>query len=392
VPVLLLASMDRPRSTNGLTSVPAARAGLSSDVGLILVVAAVGAATMVSAWPHHDPGLGIAQAAIGVVACLSVVARRSRPLAVALFTTTAAAFSPAALAPAIVGIASAAQFCRLGTYALVSAYAVMLAVIHGALYLLAHVGYLTNLILVVPAIGIGLVARAQRARTESERRRLIEDAQAAERRRIAREMHDVLAHRISMVSVHAGALEFNPDAPPEDIARAASVIRTSAHAALNELRDVISLLRNPADQADESDPLTGPQPTIADVSHLVEESRRAGMSVDLALNLKRPEVIPATTGRTVYRIVQEGLTNARKHAPGCDVDVQVAQNGSGLISVEVLTHARPGLAAPPRPAPPGSGTGLIGLAERVALAGGRLQHGPTAERGYALNATLPVPG
>jgi signal transduction histidine kinase len=387
--------MNRRQTTNKFGPDPATGADPGAELGLVLVAAAVGAATMVTAWPHHDPGLGVAQAATGVLACLSVVWRRSHPLAVGVFTTTVAAFSPLALAPAILGVASAAQFCRLRTYALLSAYVVTLAVLHGALYLFAQVGYLTNLILVVPTLGIGLIARAQRFRVQSERRRLVEDARAAERRRIAREMHDVLAHRISMVSVHAGALEFHPDAPPEDIAKAAGVIRTSAHAALNELREVINLLRSPADQPDavdgDGDILIGPQPTIGDVQNLVNESHEAGTHIQLAMNLERPESIPAVTGRTVYRVVQEGLTNARKHAPGSKVEVQIAQGGSSPLSVEVLTHPQPALAATPAPAPPGSGTGLIGLTERVKLAGGRLEHGSTPDGGYALNATIPVP-
>jgi signal transduction histidine kinase len=385
--------MNPRPATNTFGPVTAPEEAPGGEFGLVLVAAAIGAATMVTAWPHHDPGLGIAQAATGALACLSVLWRRSRPLAVGIFTATVAAFSPMALAPAILGVASAAQCCRLRTYALLSAYVVTLAVVHGALYLFAQVGYLTNLILVVPTLGIGLVARARRSRVESERRRLVEDARAAERRRIAREMHDVLAHRISMVSVHAGALEFHPDAPPEDIARAAGVIRTSAHAALNELREVINLLRFQGDQLDarDGDALTGPQPTIGDVPDLVDESRRAGARIELAMNLERPEAIPTVIGRTVYRVVQEGLTNARKHAPGSEVDVQIAQGGSGPLSVEVLTHARPGPAPPSPPAPPGSGTGLIGLAERVALAGGRLEHGSTPAGGYTLSATMPVP-
>ena len=116
--------------------------------------------------------------------------------------------------------------------------------------------------------------------------------------------------------LHAGALEFRPDAPPEEVARAAGVIRESAHEALEDLREVIGVLRDgdPAGDADR------PQPTLADLPALVEESRAAGTGCAATTELDDPAAVPATVGRTAYRIVQEGLTNARKHAPGAVVD------------------------------------------------------------------------
>lgn len=117
------------------------------------------------------------------------------------------------------------------------------------------------------------------------------------------------------------------------------------------------------------------------------------MCVSLDVRLDRPAAIPDATGRTVYRVVQEGLTNARKHASTSEVEVQIADDDGGELTVSVLT--RP--VAPPRPAatanasPPGTGSGLIGLAERVALADGRLEHAPTPDGGYVLRATLPMP-
>ena len=119
---------------------------------------------------------------------------------------------------------------------------------------------------------LSLHERNRQLQAEQELR--VQEAQRAERDRIAREMHDVLAHRISLLSLHAGALEYNPNAPPEEIARAAQVIRISARDAQEELREVIGVLR--ADVAEQ--PLAAPQPTIADLPALVEESRRAGMS------------------------------------------------------------------------------------------------------------------
>jgi signal transduction histidine kinase len=213
-------------------------------------------------------------------------------------------------------------------------------------------------------------------------------------------MHDVLAHRISLLSVHAGALEFRPDAPPEEIARAAGVIRASAHAALQELREVIGLLRESDDHSGDGGEGPGkaaperPQPTLAHVPQLVEESREAGMHVRFSLELADSGSVPDAVGRTVYRIVQEGLTNVRKHAPASLVDVQIASDPDGPLTVSVVSRPAVGATAPaattaPAPLLPGTGTGLVGLAERVSLAGGRLEHGPGPDGGYVLRATLP---
>ena len=150
-------------------------------------------------------------------------------------------------------------------------------------------------------------------------------ARTAERTRIAREMHDVLAHRLSLLAVQAGALEFHPDAEPSEIAHAAGVIRASAHAALGELRQVIGLLRDPLDDGEAvgATEAERPQPTLTDLPRLVEESREAGMDVAFDLRLDHPEAVPDATVRAVYRVVQEGLTNARKHAPASSVEVAV---------------------------------------------------------------------
>src|SRR5690348_16266362 len=125
-------------------------------------------------------------------------------------------------------------------------------------------------------------------------------------------MHDVLAHRISLLSLHAGVLEFRPDAPPEEIARAAGVIRASAHQALEDLRAVIGILRDgPDGQGPQSQP---PQPTLAALPGLLEESRAAGMRIRTEVSLPDLALVPDAIGRHALRIVQEALTNARKHA------------------------------------------------------------------------------
>jgi len=241
------------------------------------------------------------------------------------------------------------------------------------------------------AIGWGLFVRARRQLVRARRQlvrslreqadRAGDEAREAERRRIAREMHDVLAHRLSLLSVHAGALEFRPDAPPEEVAEAAGVIRESARTALDELRGVIGVLRE-----DGRESLTvPPQPTLADLAALIEESRAAGMRITAQIELG--DVAPsAAVGRTAYRIAQEGLTNARKHAPGAAVTLTV-QAPDGHLQVEIRSLA-PVAVASPSPLP-GAGTGLIGLAERVTLAGGELESGVDPAGAFVLRASLP---
>jgi signal transduction histidine kinase len=229
---------------------------------------------------------------------------------------------------------------------------------------------------------LSLRDRAERAEAEQQLR--VAQARALERTRIAREMHDVLAHRISLLSLHAGALEINPGATGAEVAGAAAVIRASAHQALQDLREVIGVLREPTADA----PPERPQPTLGALPALVDESRAAGVRVTLEVGVDAAGDIPDGTGRTAYRIVQEGLTNARKHAPGATVRVGVTGAAGGGLRLDVRNR-RPVAGGPA--AIPGTGTGLIGLTERAVLAGGTLEHGPTPDGDFALTAWLPWP-
>ncbi len=218
--------------------------------------------------------------------------------------------------------------------------------------------------------------RAERAEAEQGRR--VAEARAAERATIAREMHDVLAHRLSLLATYAGALEFRPDQPPERLSRAAGVIRKTVHQALNELRDVITLLRD-----DPAEDLARPVPALSDLPTLIEESRAIGTPVDLRDSVSAAEV-PGTTGRTVYRVVQEALTNARKHAPGQPVLIELDGAPGARLRIDV-TNPLGGASAIP-----GAGTGLVGLTERVRLAGGLLDHRTTTTE-FRVSASLPWP-
>ncbi len=245
------------------------------------------------------------------------------------------------------------------------------------------------------AIGWGLVVRNRRQLVASLRAQAsgaateawlrAEQAQHAAREALAREMHDVLGHRLSLLSVHAGALQYNREATPDEVARAAAVIRESAHQALQDLREILGVLRAPVGEL--------PQPTLSDVEGLVAESRAAGMPVALTIDpaLVDPAgvdaAVPATAGRTVYRTVQEGLTNARKYAPGAAVTVAVVGAPGTELTAEIVN------APPTRPALPsdGAGQGLLGLAGRAELTGGTLGYGPSPDGGWRVEVRLPWP-
>jgi signal transduction histidine kinase len=361
------------------------------DVSLVVAALGVGALSLATAWPDHNTAMIVIDIGAGVAVCFAIWIRREHPIGFAIAAVSVASFSAMAGGAALVAIYNLAV--RSSRRALLGIAALALASMAITPLLYPSAGrwgtqFLFGLLLLAGAIGWGLFARARRElvyslreraeRLEAEQRLRLEQAREAERRRIAREMHDVLAHRLSLLSVHAGALEFRPDAPPEDVAEAAGVIRGTAQTALQELRDVIGLLREEIDE-------DRPQPTLAQLPALVEESRVAGTHVRWSDATTTTDRVPDPIGRCAYRVVQEGLTNARKHAPNAAVDVTLA-SGPPLV-VEVVS--RKALEAPDPEQLPGTGTGLIGLAERVALCGGQLQHGPDESGDFVLRATLP---
>jgi signal transduction histidine kinase len=219
---------------------------------------------------------------------------------------------------------------------------------------------------------------------EAERRLREEHARAAERTRIAREMHDVLAHKVSLIALHAGALELTASGSSAQIQQGAALIRVTARETLQELRYVLGVLRTEPDLPPPYDaPLTRGEP-FADLMSLVRASTEAGQRVELR---DRAGSLPPAMARVVYRIVQEGLTNARKHAPDAPATVSV-DRGDGTVTVTVQNAST---ASAPTDLP-GSGSGLTGLAERVRLVEGTLHSGPLGPEdggGWRLRAGLP---
>jgi signal transduction histidine kinase len=357
------------------------------DAAMYLIAFTIGALALADTWEQHPPWLRAAALGVGAAALASLHWRRTHPVAVGVCVTAVSVVFITVAGSCLVATFNAAIRTRGRDLAFVAGLSIASCFAIPALYPGKDsywVGVGIGLLLTGVAIGWGLFVSARRELVQTLRERAEHaevDTRAAERRRIAGEMHDVLAHRLSLLSVHAGALEFNPDAPAAEVAAAAGVIRESARAALEELRDVIGVLRE-----DGSESLTQPpQPTLADLAGLVEESRAAGMRLTASIELGDADP-SAGVGRTAYRIAQEGLTNARKHAPGAAVTLTVSAPDDDL-QVEVRSLAPVAVAAG---SPlPGAGTGLIGLAERVTLAGGELEHGVDPDGAFVLRARLP---
>jgi signal transduction histidine kinase len=357
------------------------------DAAMYLIAFAISAVALADTWTGHPAWSRVPELMLGFAALAALRWRRSHPATVGLAVAAVSIAMIAVTGPQLVATFNAAIRARGRDLAVVAALSVvscftipLLFPSHDGYWVSTGVGLLCTGIV----IGWGLFVRARRELVDTLRERAEHahvQTRVAERRRIAGEMHDVLAHRLSLLSVHAGALEFHPDASAEEVAAAAGVIRESARAALEELRDVIGVLREEGGES-----LTAPpQPTLADLPALVEESRAAGMRLTARIELG-DAALPAAVGRTAYRIAQEGLTNARKHAPGAAVTLTVAAP-DGALRVEVRSLAAVAVAA--GSALPGAGTGLIGLVERVSLAGGELEHGVDPDGAFVLRARLP---
>ncbi|MEU1934419.1 sensor histidine kinase [Streptomyces coeruleorubidus] len=213
-----------------------------------------------------------------------------------------------------------------------------------------------------------------------ERQLREEAARAAERSRIAAEMHDVLAHRLSLIALHTGVLATRNEQLPAPVVERLALLRTASTEALADLRDVLGALRDPGSEPAEAAPV----PVLRDVDALVDQARAAGQRAELRVD-GRPGQAPAAHRLAVYRLVQEALTNARKHAGGAPVRIQLCYRPPAT-TVEV-TNA-PGSPAAHAVA---SGFGLVGLRERVTALGGHLHAGPGGAGSWRLAARIPHP-
>ncbi|MFG2532949.1 sensor histidine kinase [Streptomyces sp. NPDC048516] len=223
----------------------------------------------------------------------------------------------------------------------------------------------------------GLEERA--AHLEREQAARAEQARAQERARIARDMHDVVAHRVSLMVLHAGALEVN--AKDEETAAAAELIRTTGREALTQLRDVIGVLKS---ASDEHGPSLGPQPTLVDLDRLLDQSRAAGIPVERH-DEGTAQRLPTLLEHAAFRVVQEALTNVHKHAGTAHTDVVVRYLDSDLEIT--VSNAAP---SAPVESLPGSGRGLVGLRERVALLDGEFVATACQGGGFTVSARFPL--
>jgi signal transduction histidine kinase len=242
------------------------------------------------------------------------------------------------------------------------------------------------------ALGFGLCFTfvvwytGRRLRIRGERAAQLEREQAAEARRavaeertrIARELHDVVAHRVSLMTVQAGAAKTVAADDPEAASQAMHAVENAGRQALDELRHLLGVLRPETDVED-----LGPQPGLADVPRLVDQSRAAGLDVSLTMDGAQID-LPARVDLSAYRIVQEALTNALKHAgPGARAEVRLQTDNRG-VDIEVLDNGR-GVTILT-----GSGHGIVGMRERALLLGGRLDAGPRPGGGFHVVAHLPI--
>jgi signal transduction histidine kinase len=226
------------------------------------------------------------------------------------------------------------------------------------------------------------------AKLEALNRQLAEEresrarwAVSEERSRIARGLHDVIAHTVSVMVVQAGAARRVAATRPEQARDAMTSIESTGRQALGEMRRLVGVLRN------RDEPTTlDPQPRLADVPALVEQAREAGLDVDLDV-WGEPRPLPAGVDLSAYRIVQEALTNVRKHAGPASVQVQV-RYGPQSLHIEVADDGRS--SAVHAGTNGNRGQGLIGMRERVALYGGKLEVGRTPEGGFRVLADLPL--
>lgn len=272
--------------------------------GLTVAAAAGFAATAAGEIASGVRGVPLAaDIVLGVLGCALVPLLFRWPVTSALALMVLTAFGATATPPASIGVIQVARRGPLGVAVGVAAAGVSGHLVRGIWRPVPGLPYEWWAVLVVlghaALVGGGALAEARRAlivslterarRAEAEQGRRVAEARAAERTRIAREMHDVLAHRLSLLATYAGALEYRPDSSPERIAHAAGVIRATVHQALNELRTVITLLRGT-----DEDP-EGPLPTLTELSELVEESRAVGTAVELRDGLGDPAAVPGPT-------------------------------------------------------------------------------------------------
>lgn len=347
-----------------------------------------------------DPAGALGYLALAILGCLTLYVRREHPAMVAAVVTTLSALTWLGGGAVLVAI-----------YTLASRRGWRWGLVAALWQCLAEVWYVSigpgvtpvplllmfNLLLLTPLVFVGDWLGRRRAAIEVLQQEVraahrqaaeqTEQVRQDERERIALEVHDALGHRLAMVSLRAAALEVGEDLSVQDVRDSARSIREGAHSGLQELRDLLGLLR----VGDEAPFELG----LGDIDRLVQQASAAGLALQLDNQLP-PTAVSQIVGRTIYRVVQEGLTNAAKHAPGAPVSVSLTQTGGRELHVKVANPlGRPTPSSLPAGNQQPAGSGLAGLTERVRLVDGRLQHG-LRQRGdliaFELQAWFPCQG
>ena len=359
----------------------------ASDVALAAAFCAVAVVSVLTGNP--DEGPVALTLPVAVVTTGALLWRRRNPLvAAALVIVAGIAQTVLSQSP---GSLWALAVLAIVMYSLAAHLSEGLAAIAGAVLVAAllieerldnGVDYVFILLLFGAVWLLGRTSRMWRDRVSTAERRQTEAAHLAvaeERVRIARDVHDVVAHSLSVIAVQADAAQAALDSAPARAAEPVRAIRDTARGALTEIRTMLDVLRT------DDDDLPGRvSPGIAAIAGLVDAASAAGTPASLEVRLTDAPVPPAVD-LAAYRIVQESLTNVRRHAPGAPVSVSVAQERDRLT---VRTANGPTAYEPP--APGGSGYGIAGMRERAAALGGGVEAAPTDDGGFAVTAVLPL--
>ena len=347
----------------------------------------------------HNPGLLFL---LSVLTCAPLVLRTAYPLTawsvsflallwgsvvVQTYTASGVQNLPAAVVVYVLCLYAVAVRCKPWVVTVATVVTVIAAVTVG--------GQLTATAVVVAAlpVAVGVIVRVRRGNREelevAERRHEDERALLEERQRIARELHDVVAHHMSVIAIQAEAGPYKAANPPPELVESFGEIRASALSGLNELRRVLGVLRS--DQPD-----TMPQPGLQDLPGLLDSARAGGVTITTDVT-GTPRPLPDGVNLSAYRIVQEALSNAMRHAPGSTVQVKLFYGEAALV-IEIRNDGgvNDALTSPGAPEQErwaglgGGGHGIIGMRERAAMLGGHLQAGPTAHDEFLVTAALPL--
>ncbi|WP_018541565.1 MULTISPECIES: histidine kinase [unclassified Streptomyces] len=354
-----------------------------------LMICVVGVGTVQQAYVGAEGALLSPHVAVAVAVTLSVLLRRRWPM-FATVSTMVGALLLGLFFPLLVVFfyrVSRGRFAFEGLCVVVAMVGSSLAHPGNSLWMTRKYGPLMVLLLAV-VIGLwtgnrrrhvaSLAEQVNRLRVERELR--AEQARLEERTRIAAEMHDVLAHRLTVIALHTGALQRRSGELPEPVAGRIGLLRTASTEALGDLRDVLGVLRG----HDTGERPASRVPGLPELSTVIDEARAAGQQIEAVIE-GAPESVPASHRLAIHRLAQEALTNARKHAAGATAHLEV-RYGPPQSTVAIRNPA----GASSEAATEGSGYGLVGLAERVTALNGHLEYGPTGSGGWQVAATIPL--